>query len=310
MQESRTFPDTSLAVEFSGVYKYFDKTCAVENLDIQIPRGCIYGYLGPNGAGKTTSLRMMTGILRPDLGKLSVLGNPDPMLVKNRMGYLPEEKGLYKKMRLIDLIVYFGRLKNLSRHDARRKANELLQKFGLANRAKDKCETLSKGLGQKVQIIATLIHEPELVVLDEPFSGLDPVNVELVRNTILELKQKQHTVIFSTHVMEQAEQICDSILLINAGTKVLSGSLPEIRSSVARNIILDYDGDGSILHQLPGIERVNDAGKHAELTLMPGTDSQVILKMLVDKIDIRRFDTSEASLHDIFIQVVKAKTNA
>jgi len=307
---NRVFHDMALAVEFSGVYKYFDKTCAVDNLDIQIPRGCIYGYLGPNGAGKTTSLRMMTGILRPDCGQLSVLGFSDPSQVKDRMAYLPEEKGLYKKMRLLDLIVYFARLKKLSKRDAKRKAQDLLEKFGLADRAMDKCESLSKGLGQKVQIIATLIHEPELVVLDEPFSGLDPVNVELVRNTILELKQKQHTVIFSTHVMEQAEQICDSILLLNRGKKVLSGSLSEIRSNVARNIILDYDGDGSILQQLPGIARVNDAGKHAELTLMPGTDSQTILKLLVDKINIRRFDTSEASLHDIFIQVIKAETNA
>jgi len=309
MHDSPVVPDASLAVEFRGVYKYFDTTRAVENLDIQIPKGCIYGYLGPNGAGKTTSLRMMTGILRPDLGELSVLGNSNPTLVKSRLGYLPEEKGLYKKMRLIDLVVYFGRLKKLSRHDARHKADVLLQKFGLADRAKDKCETLSKGLGQKVQIIATLIHEPELVVLDEPFSGLDPVNVELVRNTILELKQKQHTVVFSTHVMEQAEQICDSILLINRGKKVLSGPLSHILTNATRNIILDYDGDGSILHQLPGIERVNDAGKHAELTLTPGTDSQAILKSLIDKITIRRFDTSEASLHDIFIQVVEAETN-
>jgi len=309
MHESPVAPDASLAVEFKGVYKYFDKTRAVANLDIQIPKGCIYGYLGPNGAGKTTSLRMMTGILRPDRGRLSVLGNPHPALVKDRMGYLPEEKGLYKKMRLIDLVVYFGRLKNLSRHDARCKAHELLQNFGLADRAKDKCESLSKGMGQKIQIIATLIHNPELVVLDEPFSGLDPVNVELVRNIILELKQKQHTVIFSTHVMEQAEQICDSILLINAGKKVLSGSLSEIRNGASRNIILDYDGDGGILQNLPGIERVNDAGKHAELTLMPGTNSQAILKLLVDKLDIRRFDTSEASLHDIFIQAVGKGAN-
>ncbi len=303
-------PDASAAVEFSGVCKYFDRNPAVDNLNVQIPTGCIYGYLGPNGAGKTTSLRMMTGILQPDAGSVQVLGNTNPALVKSSIGYLPEEKGLYKKMRLIDLVVYFARLKSLSRNDARHKAQDMLQKFGLADRAMDKCETLSKGLGQKVQIIATLIHEPELIVLDEPFSGLDPVNVELVRNTILELKEKHHTVILSTHVMEQAEQICDAILLINKGKQVLSGPLSEIRGKQTRNISIDYDGDGSILRNIPGVERINDAGKHAELTLMPGTSSQDVLKLLSDVLYIRRFDTSETSLHDIFIQAIESETES
>lgn len=302
--------DPDLAVEFSAVSKHFAHLTALDKLDVKIPKGCIYGYLGPNGAGKTTSIRLMTGIMRPDTGSVHVLGNPDASRVKAQLGYLPEEKGLYKKMHLIDLIIYFGRLKNLSKKDAQIKAMALLEKFELADRARDKCETLSKGLGQKVQIIATLIHEPELVVLDEPFSGLDPVNVELVRNTILELKQNGHTVIFSTHVMEQAEQICDSILLINKGRKILSGLLTDIRASVKCHLTLDYDGDGSILHTLPGIERINDAGKHAELTLSPDMDAQTILKMLVDKLTIRKFDTREASLHEIFIQAVKGPPSA
>ncbi|MBV1906112.1 MAG: ATP-binding cassette domain-containing protein [Pseudomonadales bacterium] len=296
---------SSLAVKFSGVYKYFDQITAVDNLDIEIPKGCIYGYLGPNGAGKTSSIRMITGILKPDAGSVCVLGNTNPSKIKNRLGYLPEEKGLYKKMRILDLVIYFARLKKMSRQDARLKALQLLEQFELSDRANNKCESLSKGLGQKLQIIATLIHQPELVVLDEPFSGLDPVNVELVRNTILSLKQNNHTVIFSTHVMEQAEQICDSLLLINKGKKLLSGTLPEIRSGMDHNLIVDYDGDGSILHTLPGIERVRDAGKHAELTLKPGTSAQDILKLLVDKLTIRRFDTRETSLHNIFIQAVK-----
>jgi ABC-2 type transport system ATP-binding protein len=188
--------------------------------------------------------------------------------------------------------------------DARRRARDLLQRFGLGDWLDRPCDALSKGMGQKVQLLATLIHEPELVILDEPFSGLDPVNVELLRELILGMKRDGRTVIFSTHVMEQAEKICDSILLIHRGRKVLDGTLAQVRSAGSRGILLDYDGDGALLRALPGIRRINDAGKHAEIFLDDGVDPQEILGLLVGRLTIRRFDLSEPSLHEIFVRTV------
>jgi ABC-2 type transport system ATP-binding protein len=213
-------------------------------------------------------------------------------------------------MRVLDLVVYFGRLKGMARHTAALEADRLLDALGLSACRLERCEALSKGMGQKVQIAATLVHDPELVVLDEPFSGLDPVNVELVRDTVLKLKQRGRTVILSTHTMEQAEQICDSLLLIDAGRVLLEGPLATIRASTDRSIRIDYDGDGTVLRSLPGVERVNDAGKHAELTLAPGTDPQAILRRLADVLVIRRFDTLDASLHEIFVRTVGAERKA
>ena len=293
-------------VSLDQVSKHFAKVTAVDRLSFEIPQGSIFGLLGPNGAGKTTSIRMVVGILRPDEGTLRIFGAADPSLSKSRLGYLPEDKGLYKKMRVQELVAYFGRLKGLTRVDARRRAADLLRQFELGDWCQEKCESLSKGMGQKVQIAATLIHEPELVVLDEPFSGLDPVNVELIRETILAVKKSGRSVILSTHIMEQAEQICDELVLINHGTKVLEGTLGELKRSIGRTISLDYDGDGSILQNLAGVQRVNDAGKHAELTLDADTDPQQLLAALVGRLTIRRFDTQEASLHEIFVRTVHA----
>jgi ABC-2 type transport system ATP-binding protein len=295
----------SFAVELRDVTKRYADILAVDRLSVTVPSGCVHGILGRNGAGKTTTIRMLMGILRPDAGSIAVLGVA-PADARRRLGYLPEEKGLYRKMRLLDLVSYFGRLKGMSRHAATTEADRLLDAFELGAYKHEKCEALSKGMGQKVQIAATLVHDPELVVLDEPFSGLDPVNVELVRDTVLRLKQRGRTVILSTHTMEQAEQICDSLVLIDAGTALLEGPLATIRASADRSIRIDYDGDGSVLRTLPGVTRVNDAGKHAELTLSPGTDPQTILKCLVGKLVIRRFDTREASLHEIFVRTVGA----
>jgi len=295
----------SLAVELRDVTKRYADILAVDHLSVTVPTGCIHGILGRNGAGKTTTIRMTMGILRPDAGSIAVLGVA-PADARRRLGYLPEEKGLYRKMRLLDLVSYFGRLKGMSRHAATAEAARLLDAFELGTYKHEKCEALSKGMGQKVQIAATLVHDPELVVLDEPFSGLDPVNVELVRDTVLRLKQRGRTVILSTHTMEQAEQICDSLVLIDRGTALLQGPLATIRASADRSIRIDYDGDGAVLRSLPGVLRVNDAGKHAELTLSPGTDPQTILKCLAESLVIRRFDTREASLHEIFVRTVGA----
>jgi ABC-2 type transport system ATP-binding protein len=292
------------AVVLDDVTKTFAHVTAVNRLSLDVPRGVVYGILGPNGAGKTTTIRILVGILRPDRGRVRVLDATEPAQIKSRLGYLPEEKGLYKKMRVLDLVAYFGRLKGMSRTAAYSRARDLLDEFDLGTWSEQKCESLSKGMGQKVQIAATLIHDPELIVLDEPFSGLDPVNVELVRNIVLAQRSRNRTVLLSTHVMEQAEQICDGLVLINHGRKLFDGTLSEIRRSAERTILIDYDGDGAVLNDLPGVRRVNDAGRHAELSLHADADTQAILECLVNRLVIRRFDTREASLHEIFVRAV------
>ena len=293
-----------------GVTKRFGGHVAVDGLSLAIPRGCIYGFLGPNGAGKTTTLRMVMSILLPDEGVINVLGSPDAAAVKDRLGYLPEEKGLYKKMRTLELVTYLGRLKGLATAEARRRATALLTRYGLGDWLDRRCEALSKGMGQKVQLLATLIHEPELVILDEPFSGLDPVNVDLLRDLILDLKARGRTIIFSTHVMEQAEQICDSILLVDKGRKIIDGPLSEVKRTGDLSIHLDYDGDRTALQGLPGITRVNDSGKTAELFLAEAADPQRVLAALVGRVSVRRFDLREPSLHEIFLRAVGGRTDA
>ncbi len=298
------------ALTLDRVTKAFGEFRAVDEISLVVPRGTIYGFLGPNGAGKTTTIRMFMSILYPDSGTITVLGDPNPEAVKDRLGYLPEEKGLYKKMKAAELVSYFGRLKGMAANPANTRARQLLHRFDLGDWADKKCETLSKGMSQKVQILATLIHDPELVILDEPFSGLDPVNVEIVIELILELKRQGRTVIFSTHVMEQAEKLCDAILLINKGKKVLDGPLAAVKAGGPRTVIIDYDGDGGVFRGLPRVARVNDSGKHAELTLEDGASTQDLLRLLVDRIAIRRFDTREPSLHEIFVRAVGGKTHA
>ncbi|MHC4515675.1 MAG: ABC transporter ATP-binding protein [Planctomycetota bacterium] len=292
------------ALILRGVTKRFGDFVAVDHLSLNIPTGSIYGFLGPNGAGKTTTIRMVMSIFYPDEGEISVLGHPNAETIKDRLGYLPEEKGLYKKMRAAEIIAYFGKLKGMDSSTAKIKARELLTQYGLGDWLDTRCEALSKGMGQKVQLLGTLIHDPELVILDEPFSGLDPVNMELMRDTIRDMAAGGRTVIFSTHVMAQAEELCDYIFLIDHGKKVLDGPLREIRSSGDHGIKIDYDGDGSFLRHLPGVIRCNDAGKSAELFLNDGTDPQDILRAIVDKLTIRKFDLSEPSLHEIFVRAV------
>jgi|AP95_1055475.scaffolds.fasta_scaffold06109_5 ABC-2 type transport system ATP-binding protein len=293
------------AIELENVVKSFGAKVAVDGLSLKVPCGCIYGFLGPNGAGKTTTLRMVLGIFYPDAGRISVLGQSDPASVKERIGYLPEERGLYEKMRVVDLMAYFGQLKGMSSGSARKRALDLLEQYGLGEWADKKCQALSKGMAQKAQILATLIHEPELIILDEPFSGLDPINRDLMRDMILQLKREGGSVIFSTHIMEQAEQICDRVLLINDGRKVLDGELSDVRSRAGKEIRLDYDGDGDFLHGLPGVARVNDSGKQAELFMEEDADPQAVLAALVAAgVRVRRFDLRELSLHEIFIRAV------
>ncbi len=292
------------AVILEHLRKSFGDFVAVDDISLRVPRGSIYGFLGPNGAGKTTTIRMMMSIFYPDRGTISILGEPNSESIKDRLGYLPEEKGLYKNMKAGELVAYFGRLKGMSKKDAKARAEEMMKRYALGEWITTKCKALSKGMGQKVQILATLIHSPELVILDEPFSGLDPVNVEIVRELILTLKREGKTVIFSTHVMEQAEQICDYVVLINRGRVVLDGSITSVRQSGGSTIHLDYEGDGAVLRTLTGVSRVNDAGKHAEFVLAPGYDADHLLTQIVGKVKVRSFDTREASLHEIFVRAI------
>jgi ABC-2 type transport system ATP-binding protein len=294
------------ALTLDGVTKRFGDFTAVDHVSVQIPKGCIYGFLGQNGAGKTTTIRMVMSIFHPDEGRISVLGHPDAAEVKDRLGYLPEEKGLYKKMKVAEIVAYFGKLKGMAPATANERAKVLLTRYGLGDWLDKRCEAMSKGMGQKVQLLGTLIHDPELVILDEPFSGLDPVNRDVFRDLILDMKREGKTVIFSTHVMEQAEQVCDFVMMIHKGRLRFHGSLAEIKLGRDFGIQLDYDGDGTALRQLPGVARINDSGKHAEIYLQPGFDPQRMLEQLVKLVKVRRFDVREPSLHEVFVRTVEA----
>ena len=291
------------ALRLRGVTKRFGDKLAVDNLDLEIPRGSMYGFLGQNGAGKTTTIRMIMSILLPDSGTIEVLGAHDALAVKDRLGYLPEEKGLYRKMRVLDVLAYFGRLKGLPAAEARRRAEVLLVKYGLGHALKLKCEALSKGMGQKVQILGTLIHEPDLVILDEPFSGLDPTNQDVLNDLLADLKARGTTVIFSTHTMEKAERLCDYVVMIHHGRKCLDGTLDEVLGEGSRAIQLDYAGDESALQGLPGVVAIGGGGSSVELTLADDADAQAVLQQLVGRVKIRRFDVRRPSLHQVFVKI-------
>ena len=292
------------AIAIHEASKYFGTHAAVDRLSLQVPTGSIYGFLGRNGAGKTTTLRMITGILQPDAGSVSVLDGCRPEAVRARTGYLPEENGLYKDMRVLDMVSYFGQLRGLTRSEAVTRARTRLAAAGLAANMDAKCNTLSKGMGQKAQVIATLLHDPELVVLDEPFSGLDPVNAEVVLSLIKQFKREGRTVIFSTHVVEHAEQICDAVVIIDRGQLKRAGTLAEVKAGVDRSVAIDYEGDPGEWRELPGVVSADDAGRHAEFTLAPGADTQALLRALVERVRVRRFDIGEASLKQVFVQAV------
>ncbi len=292
------------ALALDKVTKRFGSMTAVDNISLRIPSGSIYGFLGPNGAGKTTTIRMIMSILYPDSGTIRVLGQPNAEAIKSRLGYLPEERGLYKKMTVGDILTYFGRIKGMTRSSARARGRQMIEQVGLGEWIDKRCETLSKGMSQKVQVLAAIIHDPDLVILDEPFSGLDPVNIELIRDLILDLKRVGRTVVLSTHIMERAEQICDFVLLIHRGAKVLDGRLSDVKKSVGGAILIDYDGDGAIFRSIPGVSRINDSGKQVEIFVHDGVDPQTILAQLVGRVTIRRFETRQPSLHELFVRSV------
>jgi ABC-2 type transport system ATP-binding protein len=293
------------ALELDQVYKTFGEHPAVDGVSVRIPSGTVYGFIGPNGAGKTTTLRMIVDIIRPDRGTVTVLGHSDPAAIRARIGYLPEERGMYVKMRTLEFAAYLGALKGMPTGAARARAAELMQRLGLGDWQAATVDALSKGMQQKLQFIATLVHDPELLILDEPFSGLDPVNVEVMTEAILELRRRGRTVIFSTHMMDHAERLCDAIFMIHRGRKVLDGPLADIKAHAPhRAIRLTAYGDHGFVHELPYVDRVREYGNHLEVFVRPGATPQHLLRDVVDRLDVTRFDVSDPSLYDIFLELV------
>jgi ABC-2 type transport system ATP-binding protein len=294
-------------VEAEGIVKSYDGVKAVQDVSFSIRAGSIYGLLGPNGAGKTTTIRMLMRIILPDAGGIRIFGDDLKRADKARIGYLPEERGLYKKMKVIDLLTFLGMIKRMDRADARTRAAEWLERLDLAEFAEKKAEELSKGMQQKLQFIATVLHEPDLIILDEPFSGLDPVNTNLLKDIILEYHNKGHTVIFSTHMMEQVEKLCESICLINKGKIVLSGTLDGVKEEYGLNgVTLRFEGDGSFLKDLPGVASINDYGNEVFMRLEPGGDPAKVLDAARNRLEVKKYEVAVPSIHDIFIERVQA----
>ncbi len=285
-------------VEVSHVTKSFNGQFVVNDISFNIAPGEVFGLIGPNGAGKTTIIRMLLDIIRPDSGELHILGSRIDDGIKDRIGYLPEERGLYRKLTVMDSLLYLGALKN--KHSKKR-TMELLERMGMQKNKDMKISELSKGMQQKIQIIAAISHDPQLIILDEPFSGLDPVNMKLVKDLILELGKEGKTILISTHMMDQVERMCDRIFMIHRGKGVLYGKVNEIKSRFGKNTIqLDFEGE---LKNIQGVKNVNRSGSFAELILDPGTDAQDVLKNIVKSVRVNRFEVSSPSLNEIFIQV-------
>ncbi len=295
------------AIEVEDVNKSFGRVQAVRNLNMRIPRGSIYGFLGPNGAGKTTTLRMMMNIILPDSGRIRVLGHADTSISKDRIGYMPEERGLYRKMRVGDQLAFLGGIHGMSGRALRESIARWMSAVGLAGHEKRRVEELSKGNQQKLQFVGTMLHEPELLILDEPFSGLDPVNVDLLRQLMLRCRDEGRTVIFSTHMMEQAEKVCDFLLLINKGEKVADGTLAQLRAADARRIVrLECDGPTDFLDALPMVEHVHRNARSLEISIREGGDAQEVLRAAVAQTWVQAFEVKQPSLEEIFIHLVGA----
>jgi ABC-2 type transport system ATP-binding protein len=307
------------AVRIAGVTKRFDSTVAVRDLSLVVPRGAVYGLLGPNGAGKTTTIRMMLDIIAPDSGTIEIFGRPHlESGVSNLVGYLPEERGLYKKMQVRRVLRFLAELKGVPAKVADTRITQWLERLGLKTPEKDwgnaKVDELSRGMQQKVQFIGTLLHEPDLVILDEPFSGLDPINAQALKDTVVELKRAGKTVIFSTHLMENAERLCDSVCIIARGEKVLDGELVAVKQAAGtRSVALAIDGVAadsvrSVLEDRRLVNRVDDQNRFFEIELAPGANPQELLRKIVGSgANVSRFELITPSLHQIFLERVGAK---
>ncbi len=292
-------------VEVRNISKSYGNTQAVRDLSFKAQEGRVFGLIGPNGAGKSTTIRMIMNILTPDAGEILFDGERMGEGHKNRVGYLPEERGLYRKVKLGEMLTYLLELKGVNRRDADKKIDPWLKRFSLLEWKDKKIEELSKGMSQKAQFIASVAHEPDLFFFDEPFSGLDPVSVDQLREAIMDLGRRGKTILFSTHIMEQAERICDSILLINKGKEVVSGPLEEIKGRYGnRSVAVEFSGDGSFMRNIPCVEAINEFPRYVDVTLKDGHSADELLASIVGKVAVQRFQVSTPSLHTIFVRLV------
>ena len=308
-QETITSPSQEDAIALAGVRKTFGSNVAVENLDLVVPRGSLYGFIGPNGAGKTTTIRMIMSILFPDQGELRVLGQASALDAKDRIGYLPEERGVYRKMKVGRFLRYIGHLKGMGGIELHREVDQWLERVGLSEVVGKPCEELSKGMQQKVQFSSAVLHRPDLVILDEPFSGLDPVNMRLLRDLIREEHQRGTTIIFSTHVMHQAEELCDHIVMIHNGRKMLDDNLQQIQQRHDPRLIhlepLDPEAATSVVDGLEGVSAVKEERPGAwQVHLAEGADPHGVLRALVSAVPPQRVELHRPTLEDVFVEIV------
>ncbi len=294
------------AIAIDRVTKRFDSVVAVQDLSLRVEQGAVFGLLGPNGAGKTTSLRMIMHILVPDEGSVQVMGQHASDQTQDLIGYLPEERGLYRRMKVREALIFLGAIKGLGEAEAGRRVNEWLERLELSAWAEKKINDLSKGMQQKAQFIGAVVHRPALLILDEPFAGLDPVNASIIKDIMLELRDMGSTIILSTHRMEQVEMMCDAICLVNHGRSVLAGDLRSIKKSYGKNTLrMEYEGDEKFLQRPELVEKVNRFGAVVEAKLRPGAEPQEILKAAVAAgVRLTRFELVEPPLNDIFIEKV------
>ena len=292
------------AVRLSGVRKTFGAHTAVADLDLTIEPGTIYGLLGPNGSGKTTTIRMMMGILLPDSGSVELFGGPPDFGRRSRVGYLPEERGVYEKMKVLDQLVFFGEIRGLARSLARTRAEEWLDRLGLGDWASKKVQALSKGMQQKVQFISTVLHDPEMLILDEPFSGLDPINQDVLEEIVLEEKERGKTILFSTHLMEQAERLCERVCLISRARKVLDDDLKELKRRERSGVVaVEFEGEAPSVAAWPEVLDAQQVGDAFHLSLHDGVRPEKILDaVLAEGVSLRRFELLEPRLHEIFVR--------
>ncbi len=293
------------AVVLGDVCKSFGEVHAVDHLNVTVPAGAIYGFLGPNGAGKTTTIRMIMNIIRPDSGQISLFEGRSVEQAKSRIGYMPEERGLYRKMTTRKVLAYFGSIKGVASNELARRVPEWLKRVDLANWADKKVEELSRGMHQKLQFAVTAINDPELLILDEPFSGLDPINADLLKDIILEMRDEGKTIIFSTHVMHEAEKLCEFILLVNKGKVVLDDRLDRIRSRQKSDVVsVELEGETGFIEHLPRVMKVTSDGNRLDITLAHGADPQELLRLLMDRVRVQAFEVKVPSLHEIFVDLV------
>ena len=302
------------AVRLQRLTKTFGTKCAVDEMDLVVPRGATYGFIGPSGAGKTTCIRMIMSILFPDSGELSVLGHPSALEAKARIGYLPEERGVYRRMKVGDFLTYIAQLKGVSADDAWPRAKELLARTGLVDIEKKKCEELSKGMLHRVEFVAAIINRPELIILDEPFSGLDPVSVRLLKDLVAAEHQRGATILFSTHIMAHAEELCEHVVMIHNGRKVLDEPMAGLRRQFDPRVIrvepLDEGASLGVLRQVPGVVEVKATSEGCEVHLQPGIHPTTAMQQIAATVPVASIAMARLRLEDVFLRLVARETQS